>query len=245
MKSGIEDYINHFSPVYGTPLYAASYRGDVETVEALLNAGATIDAQGGPLGTAFDAACSMGREKIVVILLRNGANPVSTNPEEPTLPFTSPFDPVRTVLLRYLEKGLAGLDDALEAVSEPITKTTSAAVNAAIEAEAAVFPPDSFTCDRRSSTAIPNSGAAETEHLSHIVHLPTTPTPRGDNSAARAIKQPDPSQTKTVSFATSTVSSPIERKSSHSLLGPTNRTILPTEPISEKVCQRKNISPCR
>lgn len=233
-KSDLKDYVNHFSLVYGTPLYAASYRGDVETVEALLNAGATIDAQGGHLGTAFDAACAMGREKIVVVLLRNGANPVTTNPEEPTLPFTSPFDPVRNVLSRYLEKGLAGLDDAPEVASEPIIKTTPAAADAAIEADAAVIPSENSTYSQRPSSAVSNNSTAETEHLSHITHLLTTPTSRGDNSAPRTINQSDPSQIKTVSFATSTMSSPMERKSSHSLLAPTTPTVLLMELMSKK-----------
>lgn len=55
-------------------LYYASFGGLVNTVAYLLGQGADANAQGGYYGTALQAASSTGHEKVVELLLRNGAN---------------------------------------------------------------------------------------------------------------------------------------------------------------------------
>ncbi len=66
----------------------------------------------------------MGHENIVAVLLRKGANPVTTDPEEATQPFPSPFESVRRVPPCYLEKGLTGLDNPFETAAELTISTT-------------------------------------------------------------------------------------------------------------------------
>lgn len=229
----LRDYVNYRSEIYGTPLYAAAYRGDTMAVKALLNAGASIDVQGGQLGTAFDAACAMGRENIVAVLLRKGANPFTTDPEEPAQPFTSPFESVRRVLSCYLEKGLAGLDNPIETAAELAISTTPAAAEAAVEADAAIIPSRNHLTSCRPSPAGSNTGPAELEQQSHGAHSPTALPSHSLSSS------PDLTRDTTISFDTSTTVSPLEREMPHSLSVPRTPTRLPREPPPQKTPQHQ------
>jgi hypothetical protein len=55
-------------------LYISSYHGHNKVVKILLEKGADVDAKGGCLGTALQAAASNGEEEIVAILLEKGAD---------------------------------------------------------------------------------------------------------------------------------------------------------------------------
>lgn len=57
----------------GTPLYLAAYRGELEMMEALLEAGASLDLIGGEHGPPLHTACAMGRIEAVRFLLDRGA----------------------------------------------------------------------------------------------------------------------------------------------------------------------------
>ncbi|RDW58630.1 hypothetical protein BP6252_13106 [Coleophoma cylindrospora] len=70
------DFIFKNAPVGedGNALQAAAYRGSKETVEALLKAGANVNAQGGEYGNALQAAALGGSKETVEALLKAGAN---------------------------------------------------------------------------------------------------------------------------------------------------------------------------
>lgn len=57
----------------GTPLYSAALRGDLEMMEALVEAGASLDLVGGEHGPPLHVACVMGRVEAVQFLLDRGA----------------------------------------------------------------------------------------------------------------------------------------------------------------------------
>ena len=57
-----------------TALQVASVKGDVKTVELLINAGADVDALGGECGTALQAAAAGGHEEVVEMLLEADAD---------------------------------------------------------------------------------------------------------------------------------------------------------------------------
>lgn len=57
----------------GTPLYSAALRGDLEMMEALIEAGASLDLIGGEHGPPLHVACAMGRVEAVQFLLDRGA----------------------------------------------------------------------------------------------------------------------------------------------------------------------------
>ncbi len=203
-------YVNHFSTQFGTPLYAAAYRGDAIMVEALLEAGSLVDKHGGNLGTAFDAACGMGRREIVIALLRRGATPVSTDPEEPTQPFTSPFESVQDILNRYLEMGVAGLDDPPEAASEQAIADEAAAevaAEAAVEADAAALSSETFMAIHGASLASsnepvdtelapesPETGSDETPHQSLLGSIISSRPDSGHTALTTPECQTTPSQ---------------------------------------------------
>lgn len=64
-----------------TPLHHAAQDGNVEAVEALLDAGATVDARSLDGTTPLMCACSSPRasERVCSVLLRCGADPMATN----------------------------------------------------------------------------------------------------------------------------------------------------------------------
>jgi ankyrin repeat protein len=72
----ISSYINNYSEYYGTPLYAASFRGELEAMNMLFDAGADLASTRGPLGNALNAACAMGRVDAIKWLLQHGPGPV-------------------------------------------------------------------------------------------------------------------------------------------------------------------------
>ncbi|EED23180.1 ankyrin repeat-containing protein, putative [Talaromyces stipitatus ATCC 10500] len=58
---------------YGNALQAASAGGHLDVVQALLKAGADVNARGGKYSTALCAATEKGHQEIVQMLLSNGA----------------------------------------------------------------------------------------------------------------------------------------------------------------------------
>lgn len=48
-------------------------------MQVLLDAGADVNAQGGEYGNALQAASVFSKEKVVKLLLRHGAQPLSTD----------------------------------------------------------------------------------------------------------------------------------------------------------------------
>jgi ankyrin repeat protein len=107
----VRGYMNNVSDVKGAPLYAASGRGDIRTMDLLVSAGADIATAKGPLGSALDAACHMGHAEAIKWLLRRGAGPVT----DETMRLAGTHEPASKLLARYNEEGLAGL------VEEPNT----------------------------------------------------------------------------------------------------------------------------
>ena len=72
----LNGYVDNLCPVFGTPLYAAAYRGDVAIMEALLDAGANVDLEAGNNGAPLAVACSMNPIDAIKLLLRRGAKDV-------------------------------------------------------------------------------------------------------------------------------------------------------------------------
>ncbi|KAL8882688.1 MAG: hypothetical protein Q9198_000358 [Flavoplaca austrocitrina] len=60
-------------------LYLACRSGSLDMVQLLLDSGANVDAQGGPLGTALHAACFDNHGSAVRLLLQRGANINTSN----------------------------------------------------------------------------------------------------------------------------------------------------------------------
>jgi ankyrin repeat protein len=58
---------------YNSPLQVSSFKGHEQTVLALLEAGANVNASGGLFHTALEAACVAGHASIVHHLLEAGA----------------------------------------------------------------------------------------------------------------------------------------------------------------------------
>lgn len=65
---------NTFAKGFGCVLQAASWKGDADLVQSLLDAGANINAQTGHYGTALAAAAWYGHISVVSLLLRHGAD---------------------------------------------------------------------------------------------------------------------------------------------------------------------------
>lgn len=59
---------------YGNALQVASYRGNLDIVQLLLDNGADVNAQGGDYGNALEAASKQGHLNIVRLLLDNEAD---------------------------------------------------------------------------------------------------------------------------------------------------------------------------
>lgn len=57
-----------------TPLQAAAFKGDVNTIRLLLDAGAEVNVSGGQFGSALHAVAFQGHENVVRILLSSGAD---------------------------------------------------------------------------------------------------------------------------------------------------------------------------
>ncbi|KAG4441912.1 hypothetical protein IFR05_002596 [Cadophora sp. M221] len=70
----IKEYVNAGCYIYGTPLYSAAYRGNMELLMLLIEEGADVSStEGGWLGSPLDAACAMERMDIVRVLWERGA----------------------------------------------------------------------------------------------------------------------------------------------------------------------------
>jgi len=69
--------LNHRAHAGGTPLYAActqtDARRETDIINLLLDAGAHLNQDGGPYGTALIAACTIGRLLAVKLLISRGA----------------------------------------------------------------------------------------------------------------------------------------------------------------------------
>ncbi|KAJ7284170.1 ankyrin repeat-containing domain protein [Mycena rebaudengoi] len=61
-------------PIDDKPLIVASYHGYMDIVHLLIEKGADVNAQGGHLGNALQAASSLGHESIVHLLIEKGAD---------------------------------------------------------------------------------------------------------------------------------------------------------------------------
>ncbi|KAL9040452.1 MAG: hypothetical protein Q9180_001899 [Flavoplaca navasiana] len=68
------DYGANICGSESTALYLACRSGSLDMVQLLLDAGANVDAQGGPLGTALHAACFDNYGSVVRLLLQRGAS---------------------------------------------------------------------------------------------------------------------------------------------------------------------------
>lgn len=83
--------VNHVADPSGmglTPLHLAAIGGDVATAEALVQAGATLDARGTNGGTAFLWAAFEGKRDVLLALIGAGADPTIPNGSgETVLPF--------------------------------------------------------------------------------------------------------------------------------------------------------------
>jgi ankyrin repeat protein len=97
------EYVNKGCTKYGTPLYAAAYRGKIEVMQILLDAGADINkCDGGQLGTPLDAACALERVEAVKFLFGKGAKIKTTKMTGPELceevKASSKLEEIRAVL---------------------------------------------------------------------------------------------------------------------------------------------------
>ncbi|TVY14572.1 Ankyrin-3 [Lachnellula arida] len=106
-KEALHSYVNNYSTLYGTPLYCVSYKGAVEAMDILLDAGAEVESARGPHGSALNAACATGRVDAIKWLLRHGAGPVS----DEAMQLASAYPLAIRVLNRYKDLGLQGLDE--------------------------------------------------------------------------------------------------------------------------------------
>ena len=115
----ISAYINNYSEIYGTPLYAASYRGELEAMNMLLDAGADLASTRGPLGNALNAACAMGRVDAIKWLLQHGSGPVG----DEAMQLASKHTFATKLLNQYKEIGVEALTKEPEVI--PVRKLTT------------------------------------------------------------------------------------------------------------------------
>jgi hypothetical protein len=109
----ISAYLNNYSSLYGTSIYAASYRGQIELLDMLLQTGADLISSCGHLGTPLNAACAMGRLGAIKWLLQHGSGPVG----EEAMQLASRFKTATHLLTRYNELGVEGLAQSPETTS--------------------------------------------------------------------------------------------------------------------------------
>jgi ankyrin repeat protein len=115
----ISAYINNYSEFYGTPLYAASYRGELEAMNMLLDAGADLASTRGPLGNALNAACAMGRVDAIKWLLQHGSGPVG----DEAMQLASKHTFATKLLNQYKEIGVEALTKEPEVI--PVRRLTT------------------------------------------------------------------------------------------------------------------------
>ncbi|KAL8881935.1 MAG: hypothetical protein Q9198_000968 [Flavoplaca austrocitrina] len=73
----VQKLLNYGANISGSEssaLYLACRSGSLDTVQLLLDSGANVDAQGGPLGTGLHAACFDNHGSVVRLLLHSGAS---------------------------------------------------------------------------------------------------------------------------------------------------------------------------
>lgn len=100
-------YVNNSSELFGTPLYFATYRGEVETMSLLLDAGADLALARGPLGSALNAACVMGRTEAVRFILKRTGEPLG----DEIMQLASQHNSLTTLLRCYMKDGVSALDE--------------------------------------------------------------------------------------------------------------------------------------
>jgi ankyrin repeat protein len=115
----ISSYINNYSEYYGTPLYAASFRGELEAMNMLLDAGADLASTRGPLGNALNAACAMGRVDAIKWLLQHGSGPVG----DEAMQLASKHTFATKLLNQYKEIGVEALNKEPEVIPVRRLKT--------------------------------------------------------------------------------------------------------------------------
>ncbi|TVY89821.1 Serine/threonine-protein phosphatase 6 regulatory ankyrin repeat subunit B [Lachnellula willkommii] len=106
-REALRSYVNNYSTLYGTPLYCVSYKGTVEAMDILFDAGAEVESARGPHGSALAVACAMGKIDAIKWLLRHGAGPVS----DKAMQLASAYPLAIRVLNCYKDSGLEGLDE--------------------------------------------------------------------------------------------------------------------------------------
>ena len=112
-QESLSTYLNYKCGT-GTPLYSASYGRFSVIIEALLEAGASIDLVGGELGSPLHVACALGRMDATRLLLKRGAK-LDSAKEDGTIvsamQAASPFKNVQALLRKFQEGGVEALDD--------------------------------------------------------------------------------------------------------------------------------------
>ena len=132
----ISAYINNCSEFYGTPLYAASYRGELEAMNMLLDAGADLASTRGPLGNALNAACAMGRVDAIKWLLQHGSGPVG----DEAMQLASKHTFATKLLIQYKEIGVEALTKEPEVI--PVRKRTNRNSNPSLATIALTSTPE-------------------------------------------------------------------------------------------------------
>ena len=112
-KANVSTYLNNRCYT-GTPLYSAAFGNFPEIIEALLEAGASLDLVGGELGSPLHAACTAGRMAATELLLKHGAKLECTKEDGTIISAmnaASRFKIVQALLQRFQDEGIEGLEN--------------------------------------------------------------------------------------------------------------------------------------
>jgi ankyrin repeat protein len=113
-EAGIYEYVNLYCD-RGTPLCRAASIGHIPIMEKLVEKGAQINLVGGPCGSPFMGACTMGNAEAVVWLLRKGTELQCTKFDGTITAEAAgqQHEAVLWVLRRFKEEGVEGLDEEI------------------------------------------------------------------------------------------------------------------------------------
>ena len=111
-KENIAVYLNHRCYT-GTPQYSASFGNHPAVIEALLEAGASLDLVGGEMGSPLHAACATGRMDATKLLLKRGAK-LDCMRDDGTvvsaMEAARGFGNIQALLQRFQDEGIEGLE---------------------------------------------------------------------------------------------------------------------------------------